>query len=603
MCWIRYILILLLTSSWSVVLGQSLQLGGTVSGYNYNPKNGLFDKGGDIALEGYLGNVILTISNKDGVLFSKSTNAKGEFLISLPLGAVYDLSYAKDGYEKSIVRIDLSWAKGLNKDLNFKSLELILNSYTQAKSEKDIAHFGTIYYNSQELKLEFVPSEESGGLLKKKIDYGPAISLIEKSITKNEAYLLKSPKGSVTLSQVDNNLLSQDTVQFKDHDSDYVTFMGESLLERSKSGSYILAKELLNTNNVEDKKGLLVKAKEQLEIDWLSAQTAVDSLYLMEREALILSMESDLKKAEEIIVLKETEIHQKNKILWLLIGLFVLACTGIWVYYRMWKDKKSMNEILVKKDNKILESLNYAQKIQEAVLPTHLEVSQLIPNSFVIYWPKDIVSGDFYWLKEVKGKIIIASVDCTGHGVPGAFMSMIGNTLMNQIIIEEGIISPKDILKRLDEEIKAALKQDDNNPFGNQDGMDMSICVIDHKAMKMTYAGAMNPIYRVSKNRVELLDVSKIGVGGMKFVKIAYEEFTVELTPGESIYMMSDGYMDQFGGEINEKFNLPRFKSLLAKVHDQPMKDQKYTFEKTIKDWQGEHEQTDDILVIGIKVN
>lgn len=603
MCWIRYILILLLTSFGSVLLGQSLKLGGTVSGYNYNPKNGLFDKGGDITLEGYLGNVILTISNADGVLFSKSTNAKGEFLISLPLGAIYDLSYAKEGYEKSIVRIDLSGAKDLKKDLNFKSLELILNSYAQAKSEKDISHFGTIYYNNQELKLEFIPSEESGGLLKKKIDYGPAISLIEKSIAKNEPYLLKSSKATATYAEANSDLTPQDTSKMEGFDPESNAFKGENLLERSKQDSYILAKELLITEDIEDKKKLLAQAKEQLEIDWLSAQTAADSLYLMEREALILSMESDLKKAEEIIALKENEIHQKNKILWLLICLFLLACTGVWVYYRMWKDKKNMNEILVKKDSKIQESLNYAQKIQEAVLPTQLEVSQLIPNSFVIYWPKDIVSGDFYWIKEVNGKVVIASVDCTGHGVPGAFMSMIGNTLMNQIIIEEGIISPKDILKRLDEEIKAALKQDDANPFGNQDGMDMSICVIDHNDMKMIYAGAMNPIYRVSKNRVELLDVSKIGVGGMKFAKIDYEESIVDLAPGESIYMMSDGYMDQFGGEINEKFNLPRFKSLLAKVHDQPMKDQKYTFEKTIKDWQGQHEQTDDILVIGIKIS
>lgn len=582
-----------------------MKIGGTVSGYNYNPKNGLFDKGGDIALEGYLGNVKLSISDAKQNLFTKTTNSKGEFSLELPLGGVYYLSYSKPGYEKSIVKIDLSNAYDVKKDLNFKSLELILNSYSQVKNDKDITYFGTIYYNNQELKLQFLKKEEAGGILKKKVDYGPAISLVEQSIIKNEPYLLKGNGGAINSSN-NSNLKTDvvgDTLVPYYQDSSHSAAIGSGLHQRIHSDSYIFTEELTGATSISDKKTLLEKAKKQLELDWQNAKTAADSLYLMEREALILSMESDLKKAEEIITLKENELGQKNKIIWLFVFLFLFACGGVAIYFWMWKDKKRMNAILVVKDNKIQESLTYAQKIQEAVLPTSLEVTQLLPNSFVLYWPKDIVSGDFYWVKEVGGKVIVASVDCTGHGVPGAFMSMIGNTLMNQIIIEKRVTSPKEILRLLDKEIKEALKQDDSNPFGNQDGMDMSICVIDRKAMKMIYAGAMNPVYRVSKNRVEILDVSKIGVGGMKFVQMEYEEAEVALEKGESIYMLSDGYMDQFGGDLDEKFNLPRFKSLLAKVHDQSMKDQKYTFEKTIKDWQGDQEQTDDILVIGIKID
>lgn len=584
-----------------------MKIAGTVSGYNYNPKNGLFDKGGDIALEGYLGNVKLRISDAKGTLFSKTTNSKGEFTLELPLGGVYYLSYSKTGYETSIVKIDFSKAYDVKKDLNFKSLELILNSYPQAKNEKDITYFGTIYYNNQELKLQFIKKEESGGILKKKIDYGPAISLIEQSIIKNEPYLLKGSGGSNNGSHNGDNSSDQnneaDTLVPYYQDSSHSAAIGLGLHNRVHSANYIFTNDLTSASTISDKKSILEKAKKQLELDWQNAETAADSLYLMEREALILSMESDLKKAEEIIALKESQLGQKNKIIWLFVFLFLVACGAVGIYFWMWRDKKRMNAVLIEKDGKIHESLNYAQKIQEAVLPTDLEVNKVLPNSFILYWPKDIVSGDFYWVREVAGKTIVASVDCTGHGVPGAFMSMIGNTLMNQIILEEEVTSPKEILKRLDEEIKVALKQDDANPFGNQDGMDMSICVIDSKAMKMTYAGAMNPIYRVSKNRVEVLDVSKIGVGGMKFGPMDYEEAEVNLEKGESIYMMSDGYMDQFGGEINEKFNLPRFKSLLAKVHDQSMKDQKYTFENTIKDWKGNHEQTDDILVIGIKID
>lgn len=582
-----------------------MKLGGTISGYNYNPKNGLFDKGGDIALEGSLSNVIISVSEGSKFLFSKSTNAKGEFGFELPLGSIYTLTYVKNGYEKSIFEIDLVEAAGIANGLNFKSLELILNSYFQAKDEKDISPFGIIKFNNNTLELQFIKTAESGGILKKKIEYGPAISLIEKSISKNAPYLLNKAKvapNNSTQSAI-NNSESADLISnvFK-MDSSSSESAGAELIKRIKGGSYILSNDLVGAKSLDEKKKMLLQAKEQLAEDWLNAETAVDTLYLLEREALILSMESDLKKAEEIIALKENELSQRNKIVWLFVLLFLIACVGVGIYFWMWRKKKRMNELLTKKDKKIHESLIYAQKIQQAVLPNRLEVNKLIPDSFILYLPKDIVSGDFYWVKEVGGRVLIASVDCTGHGVPGAFMSMIGNTLMNQIILEEGVSSPKMILQRLDEEIRLALKQSDTDPFGNQDGMDMSICSIDRKSMKMTYAGAMNPIYRVSKNRVEVLDVSKIGVGGMKYGNIEYEEFEVNLEKGESIYMMSDGYMDQFGG-TEEKFNLPRFKSLLAKVYDKSMKDQAFDFEQTLKDWQGSHEQTDDILVIGVKID
>lgn len=584
--------------------GQSMKLAGTISGYNYNPKNGLFQKGGDVALEGSLSNVEISIFEGDKLLLSKSTNSKGEFSFKLPLGKMYEISYAKNGYEKSIIGLDLSEAKSAGLELNFEFLELVLNSHVQAKNEKDIVPFGIIKFESEEMKLSFTKTIESGGLLKKTINYDPAISLIETSISKNAPFLLKGGSKIVNSKEGENVQGENPSGTFGQLDDTNLILteeIGTELIKRINSGSYILTEDLLGGNSLEEKKAILEKAKEQLKQDWANASTSVDTLYLLEREALILSMESDLKKAEEIILLKESELSQKNKIVWLMVFLLLLSLGVIGFYYWMWRDKKMANAKLIRKDMKIKESLSYAQKIQEAVLPARSEIYQLLPDSFILYLPKDVVSGDFYWFREVNGKVMVASVDCTGHGVPGAFMSMIGNVLLNQIVIEEGVTSPKEILKRLDEGVRAALKQSNADPFGNQDGMDMSICVIDKKEMKMTYAGAMNPIYRVSKNQVEILDVSKMGVGGLKFGLTQFEEFEVKLFANESIYLLSDGYMDQFGG-TSEKFNLPRFKSLLAKVHSQPMKEQMFQFEKTLEEWQGDHEQTDDILVIGIRL-
>jgi len=268
---------------------------------------------------------------------------------------------------------------------------------------------------------------------------------------------------------------------------------------------------------------------------------------------------------------------------------------------------RDKNEILTTQQEEITDSIQYAERIQRAVLPAEDSLRDCLSEYFILLKPKYYVSGDFYWLAEDGSRIIIAAADCTGHGVPGAFMSMLGVSFLNKIIRENGIYQPDKILNELRKNIISALKS--TGKEGEQkDGMDIALCVIDMKSKLLQFAGANNPLYLV--HRSELLETR-----GDK-MPVAYyprtDDFsihTIQLESGDVLYLFSDGFADQFGGPNGKKFMHKQFRELLATICDRPMAEQKQLLEKTIKDWMspaalvGAHiEQTDDILVIGIRI-
>jgi len=260
------------------------------------------------------------------------------------------------------------------------------------------------------------------------------------------------------------------------------------------------------------------------------------------------------------------------------------------------------NKELNKKNNQIMESIKYAKLIQTAMLGGETLLNKYIPESFILFKPKDIVSGDFYWYAKVDNKLLIATIDCTGHGVPGAFMSLIGANLLNQIVLNNKIISPKQILEELHIGINESLNQ---AKTGNDDGMDASIIVIDEKAKTLNFAGAQNPIFIIKDNILTEIEADEISVGGSYRGK--NEEFTnkeIKLTGDNYIYSFSDGYQDQFGGKRDKKFMLKRLKNTLLEIHKKNMREQKEILEQTIESWKGKTntKQTDDILVIGIRI-
>lgn len=266
---------------------------------------------------------------------------------------------------------------------------------------------------------------------------------------------------------------------------------------------------------------------------------------------------------------------------------------------------QKMYKQLEVKNQQIMDSINYARRIQEAILPRHSLVKQFIPHSFILFKPKDIVSGDFYWFSQQGEKTFIAAVDCTGHGVPGAFMSMIGNTLLNEIVINKEIHTPSSILLELNKGISFSLTQGKEGEDTQDDGMDISICCIENSRKQVTLALAGHTAYVVKNDKIEPLEGDVYSIGGMFASKpgISYTDHVLNITEPVSVFMCSDGYQDQFGGPDNKKFMASRMSKLFLELHKEELCVQHDTLNKKIEEWKGSRKQLDDILVIGIRFN
>ena len=282
------------------------------------------------------------------------------------------------------------------------------------------------------------------------------------------------------------------------------------------------------------------------------------------------------------------------------------------------QDQKNEIEDLYKD---VRDSINYAKRIQTAMLPRVEDIQKALPETFILFKPRDIVSGDFYFFAEKQDKIVIACADCTGHGVPGAFMSMIGNEILTNIVEVQGITRPDLILNDLHRSIRNALKQGETE---NRDGMDVAVVTIE-RGTKITYAGAMNPLYYIHNGELREIKADKKPIGGIQeeseriFTKheiqltIDNEQLPIE-QPSETsnylkqsqtvIYLCSDGFQDQFGGAQGKKFMVKRFRELLFSIHHLPMQEQKQILDGTIGKWmaEGNERQIDDILVVGVRV-
>ncbi len=250
----------------------------------------------------------------------------------------------------------------------------------------------------------------------------------------------------------------------------------------------------------------------------------------------------------------------------------------------------------------IEDSIHYAKRIQTAILPPDDYVKQVIPESFILYMPKDIVSGDFYWVTETRGKKIVAAVDCTGHGVPGAFMSIVGFNQLNYIINVKGVTKPAHILDAMNEGVTKTLRQT-RLSTSVRDGMDICLISIDEDKQILEYAGGYNPLYLYRNNEFIKVNADKSAVGGYMGEKLtSFTNHEIKFYKDDMIYLFSDGYADQFGGEDDSKFLIKRFRDLLLKIHEESMEHQKLILKQIHEDWRGNTYQVDDILVIGIRL-
>jgi serine phosphatase RsbU (regulator of sigma subunit) len=262
------------------------------------------------------------------------------------------------------------------------------------------------------------------------------------------------------------------------------------------------------------------------------------------------------------------------------------------------ENKNEELEILYKQ---VTDSIHYAKRIQEAILPTNNAIDQLLPNAFVLFKPKDIVSGDFYWIEKKNNLVYFAAVDCTGHGVPGAFMSLVGHNILKDIIKNTSIIKPSEILDKLREGVVSTLRVDDSGKQA-KDGMDMTLCTINYDTLELQYAAAFNPLYIIRNGELILHPANKFPIGLFIGEKTDFDNYTVQLQKGDQIFIFSDGYADQFGGPKGKKYMIGNFRKLLTQVAAMAPDNQKKYLDETLLSWQGEQEQVDDVLVIGVKV-
>lgn len=266
---------------------------------------------------------------------------------------------------------------------------------------------------------------------------------------------------------------------------------------------------------------------------------------------------------------------------------------------KMTKAYAEINE----KNEDLLSSIQYARLIQEAILPSQDRFRSLLPDSFVFHQSRDIVSGDFYWLQEYEGKILIAAVDCTGHGVPGAFMSIIGNNCLNAAVREEGLTSPGLILDYLNIGVSDTLRQKTEDSMGIKDGMDIALISLDLNLGKLEYAGAYNPLYVFREGVLLETKGDKFPIGLSIDDKLRkFTNHTIDLRSGDTIYIFSDGYADQFGGPLGKKFKYDNFRALLQEIHKLPSKQQYSTVSKRFREWKGGLVQLDDTLLIGLSI-
>lgn len=264
------------------------------------------------------------------------------------------------------------------------------------------------------------------------------------------------------------------------------------------------------------------------------------------------------------------------------------------------REIREKNHILAEQKQEIEDSINYAQRIQEAILPLENEMKHWLPNSFVLFRPKDIVSGDFYWFKEVDGKLVFICADCTGHGVPGAFMSMIGSDRLQIIVEERKVLNPGKILSELNVAIKSSLKQD-GQTGSTKDGMDAAVCTIDLEKGELLYAGANRPLWIVDNGEIEEIKATKVAVAGFTPDDQIYEEHVIPLKKGVKFYMTSDGYADQFGGIKGKKLKVKTLKEFILNVCNKEFGKQRDELEKNLIEWMEGYEQIDDVCVVGFE--
>ena len=558
-------------------------------------------------------------------IYEKSVNKKGMADCYILVGITYDYLGNLSDAKKNEAQTRQNYNKALEYYLK------ALNIYEESGNKKDVvvcfSNMGIIY-------------REQGNYDKALEYYLKALKIYQESGNKNGMMACYINIGSLYGSLADSTGLNENR---------RLNYLNRAIEYGTKTIE--LAKEIKAMVEENEAAELLMSAYLRLGNIKKSSQFAdifictKDSIFNEEKTKALAGMEAKYqneKKQLEIIKLgkeKELQISENKKqrmIIWFIVfGLLLVLAFAAFIFrsLRITRKQKRIiekqkekvdeayeelnqqneeiasqrDEIEAQRDSlyvqnkNITDSITYARFIQQALLTSHEILDNCKIENFILFKPKDIISGDFYWFKLIKNYLYFAAADCTGHGVPGAFMSVLGISLLNEIVSKRDLNPPALVLNELRKKLKKSLKQD-NPETTSHDGIDIALCLYDQETKVLQFSGAFNPLFMIRKKQLIEYSANHMPVGIHPKDNIDFTNQEIQLQPEDSIYIFSDGYISQFGGEKGKKFNIKQFKQLLLEINHLPMKIQKQVFEKRLIEWQHDFDQIDDILVIGIKI-
>ncbi|HOP04103.1 MAG TPA: tetratricopeptide repeat protein [Tenuifilaceae bacterium] len=517
------------------------------------------------------------------------------------------------------------------------SLNNIANSYSRLAANKFVARFGEFWEDS----LYKVPSKEIVASFQKAIDsYNQALKIFEEIDNQGEIANVNINLGShfgyarewgkakehlskgLRISRNLNNSYDISIALFHLGDINYLQANLEQaeqyFLESMRIQDDLGVKDYLMHNyyklaKIYERKDDFVKA---LKYNKLHNQLK-DEIFSEKSQKIITEMQTKYeteKKEQEIKLLSNekallnSENQRQRLVIFITIGglLVILVFAGMLI--NMIRQKQKANKILEEKNElishqkqEITDSIRYASRIQGAILPSSNLLAESLKEHFVLFLPRDIVSGDFYWFSQAGKKMVLVAADCTGHGVPGAFMSMLGVSFLYEIVNKEGITQPSEILNMLRELIKQTLSQT-GKQNEQKDGMDISLSVLDVDNMKLEWAGAYNPLYLIRKGELIEYKADKMPVAIHVNDHLPFTNHEIDLEKGDTFYMFSDGFPDQFGGKDGRKFMSKRFKQLLVEINNHTMDEQREILLQEHLAWRTGYEQIDDVIIFGVRV-
>ena len=522
---------------------------------------------------------------------------KDEDLYNAELFSRNSIESAKKSEDKDLLQICYYSYSQIIRDGN--DYIAALEYYEKHLSLKDSLLFEQ-RINEQELNQKIYNLEKTEKELKLKLadeevkDLALTQLRLEAEKREREMDLLKSEK---ELEQSEKDRLQQSLELSKQRHEAEIRERELKQLEQDKAIQDLVLKQKEAEEKEREKEIALLeseKERQQLELEkqaeakkraqWMVALFAVIVVLIL--IGLIIT-----KKKNTILANQKIEIEEKNIVLENKNEEILTQSERIIV----------QKDLIEKKNEEITDSIHYASRIQNAVLPSVQVLDNYLSEYFIFFKPKDIVSGDFYWAAEKNDKLVVTAADCTGHGVPGAFMSMLGMSFLNEIVLKEEILDADKILNQLRFEVIKSLKQSGKDDEA-KDGMDMALCVIDKKNMNMQFAGANNPMYFIKNGELEKIkpDRMPISIHFRSDANFTKQEFGLKTS--DTIYIFSDGFADQFGGSDGRKLKYKPFQDLLFNMHTEPMDKQKRKLDKFFDEWRGDLEQIDDVLIIGMRI-